>query len=646
MSLLTITSAPAPFSWSKNPVEFRLLYTGQLTGDLVLQFSVNMADESSLSGFTSVYTGTVRFNADGYTFVDIQRILDAQLEYLVAQPWDTDVNPDTHLIFDKQCRKYRVGFQVIYAASLGGSIPEIAQSQELYVAKGGVQFEQFDRDAVYNFYFGETQKFLNYHNNDVFFTSQGYLFPSFIATQDYEAEEFAFCIDYFFDDNSQTTVVIDLNPGIKGDMYTVPVPLYNQPGCYKIRYRLAYGSSNISELITVYLDYRLFNFTKFFAYINSLGGTEWMAIPFNQVKATNVNSTLFSRFANAAPSAYNMVIDTQNFQSNFTEQLLQTMDSGELSIKQLDHLRQLMLSPACFELMTAGHIEQRLKYIPATVTANAQGSLSTPGNQPAGQQPLLDNIGRMPIPLRIQVARAFNNFSYTPDDSGTRQVIDASCFAGVGTAIGGYFYMVVDPSVMPVIIISTDANGLFFDYGDNYKQEVLNVTAYEWYDLNLKLVTIGYKVGSLMTTFIISDSFTNVKELRNIPQFIRILSFNNQLFTEYPVLPVKLQQLHAAFNQLSETPPMLASLQYIDLRYNRITTVSEYSVPAGIEQLYLNGNRLSVSDVNFYLIGINNLGTSNGTLWLDTQTPAAPPSGAAVAAKAALIARGWNVVTD
>ena len=396
MPVLTITSGPAPFSWSKNPVEFKLLYTGQITGDLVLQYSVLMNDSSNVSGYSSVFEGTTRFNNGGFTSVDIARILDANLDYFIASPWDKEVSPDQCLCFTNQCRKYQVLFQVVYTSSVGG-IPVLATSNQMYVAKGGVQIEQWERDAVYNFFWSGTQRFLNYHNNDVFFGSQGFLFPAFIPNN---TLPLTLDVTYYYNGGGSATQELTLGVCTKGLYYVVPVVIYDQPDTFKITYNLRHAGTVISDTITCYLDQRRFNFTKFFAYINSLGGTEWLALPFNQVAAANVNSSVFSRFNNAPPAKYNMVIDTQNFQNNFTEQLLETMDSGELGYKNLDHLRQLVLSPAAFELMTEGHIESRLKYVPVTVTANAQGSLSSPGNTPASQQPLMDNAARAPIPLR------------------------------------------------------------------------------------------------------------------------------------------------------------------------------------------------------------------------------------------------------
>lgn len=58
------------------------------------------------------------------------------------------------------------------------------------------------------------------------------------------------------------------------------------------------------------------------------------------------------------------------------------------------------------------------------------------------------------------------------------------------------------------------------------------------------------------------------------------------------------------------------------------------------------GNRLTTAQVNAILVHFNNQGATGKTYILNAQTPLAPPSGAGITAKAALIARGCIVYTD
>ena len=78
----------------------------------------------------------------------------------------------------------------------------------------------------------------------------------------------------------------------------------------------------------------------------------------------------------------------------------------------------------------------------------------------------------------------------------------------------------------------------------------------------------------------------------------------------------------------------------------------EVTVPASV-QIYFNaaGNQLSVATINQILIDLDNataLQTAAGSpsINLTNQTPSAPPSGAALTARANLIARGFTVTTD
>ena len=88
---------------------------------------------------------------------------------------------------------------------------------------------------------------------------------------------------------------------------------------------------------------------------------------------------------------------------------------------------------------------------------------------------------------------------------------------------------------------------------------------------------------------------------------------------------------------------------------NQITTMrvnnnqlTEFVIPAALSQLtFLDAaaNNLNTGNINNILKTINDFGTFNGTLMLNGGTNASP-TGAGNAAKNALIARGWAVVTN
>lgn len=62
--------------------------------------------------------------------------------------------------------------------------------------------------------------------------------------------------------------------------------------------------------------------------------------------------------------------------------------------------------------------------------------------------------------------------------------------------------------------------------------------------------------------------------------------------------------------------------------------------------IQLKSNTLSTAEVNNILIALDATGLLNKFLYLELQTPAAPPSGAGATAKTNLIANGWTVTTD
>lgn len=63
-------------------------------------------------------------------------------------------------------------------------------------------------------------------------------------------------------------------------------------------------------------------------------------------------------------------------------------------------------------------------------------------------------------------------------------------------------------------------------------------------------------------------------------------------------------------------------------------------------ELSLRNQLLPTADVNFALQHLDGTGITGGTVTLDGQTPAAPPTGAGITAAANLVTKGWTVVTD
>lgn len=80
---------------------------------------------------------------------------------------------------------------------------------------------------------------------------------------------------------------------------------------------------------------------------------------------------------------------------------------------------------------------------------------------------------------------------------------------------------------------------------------------------------------------------------------------------------------------------------------NGLTTLVN---PSGISANMINftaqTNSIPTSQINDILIALDTAGLTNGTLLINNQTPAAPPSGVGITAKNNLIGKGWAVLTD
>jgi hypothetical protein len=90
--------------------------------------------------------------------------------------------------------------------------------------------------------------------------------------------------------------------------------------------------------------------------------------------------------------------------------------------------------------------------------------------------------------------------------------------------------------------------------------------------------------------------------------------------------------------------PLLATA---NLYTNRLASII-LSSALPLTYLDLSDNRLSAAQVNSVLIALSANGHAGGDVFLQAQFPAAPPSGAGLVAKSALLAAAppWMVVTD
>lgn len=86
-------------------------------------------------------------------------------------------------------------------------------------------------------------------------------------------------------------------------------------------------------------------------------------------------------------------------------------------------------------------------------------------------------------------------------------------------------------------------------------------------------------------------------------------------------------------------------LRNLTAENNELTVISIPETQTGLMILKLSGNKLTENCVNALLIRMNGFGTNGGTIDLSAGTNAAPTA-AGLAAKNALMARGWTVVTN
>lgn len=115
-------------------------------------------------------------------------------------------------------------------------------------------------------------------------------------------------------------------------------------------------------------------------------------------------------------------------------------------------------------------------------------------------------------------------------------------------------------------------------------------------------------------------------------------------------LPDQISQLFMQLTGLSQFDPTITTneFQALELQNNSLTGFDIDSINVfPMSTLNLSGNSLPVSDVDDILVGLEaNSSQDNGSVFLNGQTPAAPPTATGLAAQAALELRGWTVMVD
>ena len=122
-------------------------------------------------------------------------------------------------------------------------------------------------------------------------------------------------------------------------------------------------------------------------------------------------------------------------------------------------------------------------------------------------------------------------------------------------------------------------------------------------------------------------------------------------------LPNGLGRMELFFNNLVHfdiAAPLPSSLYYLNLQNNQLTSFDASKLAPTVQRFLLDSNRLTTDAVNNVLISLNEKYTVPPdltlpqvfTLGMSSQYYPAPPTGAGLAAKTSLQARGYNVYTD
>jgi hypothetical protein len=207
---------------------------------------------------------------------------------------------------------------------------------------------------------------------------------------------------------------------------------------------------------------------------------------------------------------------------------------------------------------------------------------------------------------------------------------------------------VIPPDGIPITLDNTDA---FQFSGDGHQGSYCvyssdidgNPVADEWVAMSL----LGSPIGSIAN---VDVSGVNIV---SDPLSIDGISFNGAVFTEDPDFGYMTQCEWISFQSCTmPSVPVTSAMPQLKgyvLGQCGLSVAPTYTGLPLLEQVGLNLNNLPVSEVNKVLEqGSATFTGTSGIIDVSGQTPAAPPSGAGLTAKAELEGRspGWNVTTD
>ena len=420
MAVYTVQT-PYNDNWSKNPVVFKVRTTNTPSSSRLMGFSVLMQDSTSLL-WDEIYTSTQWFDSNKESSIDVADICDSQLEYFVAKPWDKTLMALTdYVVTKKQSGNFRLAFWET-DNKLGTTI----LSDTFYVVKGGVAKEQYEPNAVYNHFFSYADnsnplRALTYHSH--IYRQQGIFFISYYIPFGCSATHLRVTIQQ----PSPSTVDYAISDSlVQGDFFTFFLPVDELGAAVTgLTFTLRDSGADISQPVTFsYITSRYVQ-SKVFAYVNSLGGTDVIFMPYNQLKQSEQSRDVFSRLTDTQTVPYVLEVAGEQFQTNQQEEITTGIDTGMLSNAAADAMRGLALSPLRYELDWDTELRGTLAYIPVNVTSK--------------KNVLVNDRNRQPLSQYFEITRAVRNSQYTPGNNNARNADRAVSSVSVNSPAASTF---------------------------------------------------------------------------------------------------------------------------------------------------------------------------------------------------------------
>lgn len=158
-------------------------------------------------------------------------------------------------------------------------------------------------------------------------------------------------------------------------------------------------------------------------------------------------------------------------------------------------------------------------------------------------------------------------------------------------------------------------------------------------------VTIGLDAGTMYYVYITAaEVYSGVSDGTPLVINLNLIGsvYSSYVKTNYPVR--SFQVTFADINSLDITAA--TEIESVIVPGGGLILDLDISNNSQLLYLDLGNNGMTDTAVNSILIALDNFGNSNGTCIVNNQTPAAPPTGSGITAKANLISKGWTVTTD